>query len=313
MIEKAMSCNKYDAVFYYETNFQKSLVEKIVEQYYSEKNILVIFRKGNSLKIDKSSYYFNFHFRLNSLISFLLLFVVVPKLRKIECDEFVASFFPGINARILSKYIGHNKKCCIEDGLGTPYNIFFPETIISNISLKIVDYLYSPKLLKGIDALDEVDVLYTIYGDINSSNLKAKVIYFDFIKKQYPDLTKEIYFIGQPLVLKKLLSVTEYSNMVNKVADKHGRLNYFYHPAEIETKYMFNDSIFCRKVDQNIEEYIKLHQKPKIIISYFSSVLINIKTQYPNIACYYIDSTLINEKAKYLLEYFGVQKYDLEK
>ena len=303
----------YDAIFYSETKLQESLIQNIINQYYSNKHILVIYRTGNYLIINDDKYYFNFHLRLNSIFSFLTFFRVANALKKIKTKEFVAAFFPGINARVLAKYLKHDIKCCVEDGVGTLQSVFFPETIISSIPLKPLNWIFNHGLKKAKDALDEIEVFYSIYGDIKNKNIDGRILTVDYFQKSYPKLSKMAFFVGQPLVMKNMISLYEYNGAVNSIAQQHDELKYIYHPIE-KTEYNFCNKIKSLKFDQNFEEsFDGLQEKPYVVYSYFSTVLINIKIKYPEICCYYIDSEVVKENVRFVLENFGVKKYDLLK
>ena len=301
----------YDVVLYFETKLQETIVARIVKEKYEDCNVLILYRDKNYLYIGNNRFFFNFHFRSKSMVSYLLLFRVIPVLRNIQTRDFIAAFFPGINARILSKYINHERLCCIEDGIGTLQNIFFPETIISSISLKPINWMYKHGLRQGVDELNKIKIYYSIYGNITSEYIKGKILSIEYFNKEYPKLTDEVIFIGQPLVMKNMISLQEYNVTINSIANQSRKIIYVYHPIET-TVYNFSDKVELYKLNIGFEEYFNnLKLKPQTVYSYFSTALINIKLKYPEINCYYLNSDIVSDNIKYILENFGILKFDL--
>lgn len=302
---------QYDVILYHETRLQKQICDFLIKNVYGGLNYLLIGREGNWVEIENSRYYFNFHFRITGLLSLFYLPFLNVKLSKLICNEFCASFIPAINSRILASLLKHKNKCNIEDGLGTFTSLHNPNDILESIPLGFANVIIGNSVKNSEQLIDGISRFYTIYGKSKYANLiiKDKVVELQLLEKKYPELTDEVYFVGQPLVERKMIGLDEYVDTVNSLAENYGALKYFYHPTEF-LQYNLCEKVEVNRIESTLEEYIVNNKKPKIIISYVSTVLMSIKLLYPNIKCYYLDSDVANQKMRYILESFGVKRLD---
>lgn len=303
---------QYYAIFLYETKLQKEIVDYLIRNLYIGKSILVIKREKNWLYIDGSKYYFNFHSRLSGFFSLVLFPLLRNRLSKIKCVELCAPFIPAFNARVLAIIIEHKIKCNIEDGLGTFTGINFPVTMIPKISFYPANIFLGRKIESLTNVITNIHKYYTIYGRDKYKNVLSidKVMELDLLAKEYPELSDDVYFVGQPLVQNNMIMLSDYIGIVNKLAKKYGKIKYFYHPVE-HLQYDFNDNIKIYRINEALESYIEKNDKPKVVISYVSTVLMSVRMKYPDIECFYIDSQLADEKIRYVLELFGIKKYEM--
>lgn len=300
----------YDLVLYHETRLQKQIVEYLVENVFNDMKCLIISRDKNWIQIENARFYFNFHFWVSGLFSLLYLPYIRLRLKKIVCDEFCASFLPAINARILAGWIKHKRRSNIEDGLGTFLHIKNMDEVIEKIPFPLANKFIGQYLSEKKSFFDNIDRYYTIYGKSKYFNVgvEDKVYEIPVLEKGYPKLTQDIYFVGQPLVERKLLSKVEYVKNINHLAEEFKELKYFLHPSE-NIHYNFNDNVKVYKTVETLEDYIKKGSKPKLVLSYGSTVLVSLKLQYPEIKCHYIDSEYADVKLRSVLEMFDVTEF----
>ena len=123
----------------------------------------------------------------------------------------------------------------------------------------------------------------------------------------------KVYFIGSPLIELGHLSLEKQLEYLGKIKDKYAGSEIFYFAHRRERQENLEKFSFFGKVirsDVPFEERMeKENELPEVIVSYLSSVLINLTPVYPNISFYYFP--LMNEDISspaYLENYLIVKK-----
>lgn len=107
---------KYDTVYVYETEFQKSIVDLLLTSRPEGEERLVIDARDGKIRILDRTYLIN----LNGFKPTLKSFREKSRIPRISTDELVCTSFTGINCRLFPTLIEHRRLSIIDDGTGTP-------------------------------------------------------------------------------------------------------------------------------------------------------------------------------------------------
>lgn len=268
----------YDAVFVFESNFQKDIIDYLIKIKYAESTYLIIDASHNFIKLQDSTYKINLNGLINSIKS-------LPDLLRwnsiIYTSELICVGIAGINSRLFEAIIKYKKLTLIDDGIGTPILLNNPKLWYLKkkfIRCFLFDYLLlfllKGKVLKTTSQIiHQVSSYYTVY-DL-PFQYDFEVAKLDFFKQyKFSILKGEVGFIGAPMEnLSKLVSILKLIyNKYNK------RLNYYPHPRE-NINHLREYTSLCNIIDTNgtVENFWKSNGIPETIISFSSSVLLNLK------------------------------------
>lgn len=314
----------YDVIIYIETKLQNLIAKYLIDTNFKNDNVLIIAPKSFIKEsVSNVSFYkstVNLHGYSKAIPS--LISLILSKKPKLICDLFICSFMTGLNSIYWESIIKYKNLGLIDDGTGTIYNLEFKRDFenkrIENIFtyynvlslVGIVKRLETKQKLKSI-----LSVYFSIYyNEFESLNVEHLPI---FNAKSSSENVDEILFIGQPFVEANHVQFNDYLDRLKTISNYfHSYLTYVTHPQEKENKFEGIDFIKIKKLNCTVEEYVET-SKPKTIIGFTSSALINLSLRYGNNGIYYCQMPVNNypdiENYYKLLEKFGIQKLRIPK
>lgn len=158
---------EYDAVFVYETDFQKSVIDRIVASRPRDERRLVIDARGGKIRMDGEEYAVN----LNGFKPVLKSWAERKKLPRVVAGELVCTAVTGINCRLFPAIFDYRTLSLIDDGTGTPVILKEGRYILRSLHLAArfafawlyVKLQYCRNLPGDRKLLSRVDKYYTIY------------------------------------------------------------------------------------------------------------------------------------------------------
>ena len=274
----------YSTIYIYETNFQKSVVEHLIElDKFDSTRILIINAVNHKIRIEDEVYNINFN-KIEMLYSSLKGVRALQK-RNISCNTLVSTHIHGINALFLSAFFSSKSKILIDDGIGTPVliqnqNIFKRKWKwqIRFIIIKFLLYLNNVQMKSIRTTLSKVDKYFTVYKPVKSLKLPFLIHYLNFYKKQFKTNLNEVCFIGTPLIDFKLCNEILYKDLLLSAKQKYGDFKYYLHPDEQITLLFKIKGIKFIKLTETVEEHFLVNGVPEIVIGFTSSVLLNLSS-----------------------------------
>lgn len=269
----------YDAIIIVETNFQKNIAEKLVEQFFLNKEVLVVDARNNKIEIQGIEY----QVHLGGLRWVLRSFGDIRELPKLKTKELIGTHFTGVNCRFFESFINYEKLSLIDDGIGTPAMLrggVFIRTIdwyIRLIAANMFVFFVFGRLLRTInDIIERLSNYYTVYEFINNdytdSLKKVNIKYIKFFDgyQKTKILEGKVCFIGSGVN-------PDLERCLKYVSQQHNHIYYFPHPREnvspVVEKYV--EKII--KPNDTIENYFKEHGAPEFIYGSLSSAILNMK------------------------------------
>lgn len=293
------SSTKYDVIFVFETDFQKTIVDSILPKY-NEANVLILDARGFKISFHGEVYRANINGIKNTICSIKDLFLF-PKLRT---KELICTAFTGINCRLFPAIIKHDKLTIIDDGSGTP------------AILKSGEYPWNRKY-KNRFALSLI-MVFLLRGKLLSRTktlIKSAFKYYSiysFVDKDFSEYTKHLNIIQLDYFSKyrfdKILygtigyvsnGVSDNKNeLMGQIVEKTGHKPVYYpHPHE-ETANL-NQANIKEIIRPNciLEQYFMNDGIPEMLFGDPSTVFINIiLAGYPakNVTVFYSDHQFNN-------------------
>jgi len=281
------------------TPYHSFICKKIIEE--TKDTILCIFTKGwpqTTKKYHKIGY-----FPQNKLLRILfyplslLLFSIYIKLilRKKCINVYIPHpKNPFTNFIIYTKLNSIN---IYEDGIMNYYDVNSADHPIDNLKIKIMKlcklkYKDYQGHLTGLEFL-KINKYYLSRPDLAVLKNKAqKKICLPVLQNKKSLVKKRILFLDQRT-----------DNFISKqIRNEKLKIMFsIYSPSEYEYLYKshhdYSENILINKISKNLEakpaeEVVEL-LSPEIVISFFSSALINIKMSNPNIKCYWLAANII--------------------
>ena len=269
----------YEAVFVYETNFQKNIIEYLIEQHYCNKKILVIDARYDKIRILDEVWNINIGSRRNTLKS---LINILKWKKNIITDELVGVLFVGLNSRFFEMFITYKHLILIDDGIGTPVLLKNPERWWKEKSYRRV-YMFNCIILllcgkwfkTTKQLIKRISTYYTIYNlSFNNSFAVEKL---DFLNTYNIKINKgTVGIIGDSL--SRIKDVDKRNTIIKQIYEFFSTpIHYFPHPREqfineIDKTYIAE----IIKPTTTVEDYFNKNQMPEIIVSYYSTVLLNL-------------------------------------
>lgn len=269
----------FDVVLVYETNFQKTIVEKLIEEKYKDSDSLLIDARNHQIRIYETTYNVN----LGGLRWIARSITDIQKLPKIYTKELIGTHFTGINCRFFESYIDYEVLSLIDDGIGTPAilrNEHFVKTPGWFFRLLCANFLMlalNGRRLKTVkELISRISNYYTIYNFISNSycaSLTDKVIYH----LNYYDGYKDIKVINGLACYIGSWKNPYIEQCLKYVRKRHNKIYYFPHPGEkvSDTIRQVVDEVV--RPDSTIEDYFKKNGIPEFVYGSMSSVFLNIK------------------------------------
>jgi hypothetical protein len=281
------------------TPYHSFVCKKIIEE--TEDTILCIFTKGWPRTTKK--YHKIGCFPQNKLLrSFfyplsLLLFSICIKtvLRKKSINVYMPH--PKNTFTNFTTYTKLNSINIYEDGIMNYYDANSEDYRNKNFNVKLMKlcklkYKDYKGHLTGLEFL-KINKYYLSRPDFAVLTNKAQ-------KKVCLHVFKNI----EPLVKKRILFLDQRTDnfFSHKIRNEKLKIMFsIYTPSEYEYLYKphhdYNDNFLTNKISKDLEkkpaEEVIESLLPEIVISFFSSALINIKMSYPNIKCYWLAADMV--------------------
>jgi hypothetical protein len=273
----------YSTVYIYETHFQKSVIDHLIDKdEINTANILIIDAINHKLKIESEVFNFNFN-KIRMLVSSLRALIELKKMN-ISCETLVSTHITGLNALFFSSFIKAEKKILIDDGIGTPvllmnhrifkYKIKFQ---IRYFFIKSILFFLFLKLKSIKNTLKTISQYSTVYKKTPTLTKHFFIVkHLNFYLMKYEINQGEVCFIGAPLLEFKLCNQQSYEKLLKSVRNKYGNFIYYLHPDEQLVLSLNIDGIKFEKLNVNIESFFYEMGVPKTVIGFASSVLLNL-------------------------------------
>jgi hypothetical protein len=266
----------YEAVFVYETNFQKNIIEHLIAHQYRKKKILVIDARYNKIQIYDEVWNINIGSRKNTLKSIIN---ILKWKKNIITDELVGTLFAGFNSRFFEVVITYKRLTIIDDGIGTPVLLKNPERYWVDKKYRrihifnFIILLFRGKLLKTTkQIIKRISKYYTIYNlPFNNSFIIEKLDFWDTY-----NITINKGMVG--VIGDDMLSVEKRNIMIKQAYDFFSiPVHYFPHPREQFINEL--DKTYIAEIVRpttTIEDHFNKNRIPEIIVARYSTVLLNL-------------------------------------
>lgn len=304
-------------IIFVQTDLQDLIAQEISKKFEAD-DILILNIKHYRFTFADKHYLIKLYGFANILKTF---FVFRNNGIKFKCDLLIGNLLTNFNSFFIISAFDYSKLILIDDGIGTPVILKHPDYYssqlkyrIKNILLKITYPLFFKEKFKIIkDFLPDISFYFTIYdfkNDIPSEKIKifnasTKILY------------KHKCFIGQPMIELGLISKEKYIGFLNNIIRMEGSITYYAHPSEtFLQKIKINGLIFVKN-EWPIEKEFEKNGIPEYVISFFSSSLLHLKQENPNVNIFYVPNDLsitspqIFETYRLFTEQFGIKKYDI--
>lgn len=274
----------YDAIFVYETDFQKSVVDNIIPVYYEGKNLLLIDARYFQVRYSGKTYSLNLNGFKNTIVSIKALF----QFPKLYTKELICTAFTGINSRLFPAIVKHKQLVFIDDGIGTP------------AILKLGKYPSSRKFV--IRYIFACGLLFLLRRRVLSRtktlirNAKKYYTIYDFVDGDFSQFIKclTIIHVNYFSMYKYTLILDDIVGFVsNGLGDKSGLLQevyiktgkkpvYFPHPHEDISRIDTNLVLRIERPDTILEKHFMQSGVPAMLFGDPSTVFINLRqSHYP--------------------------------
>lgn len=272
---------KYDAIIVYETEFQKTIVDKLIPQYFQNANLLLIDGRNNKLRIDDAVYEINF----GGIRSMRRSISEVRRLPRLRTKELVGTHITGINCRIYETLIEYDSLSFLDDGIGTPALLrrkWFIDSfawLIRFILEFIILLFLTGKRVKTIPQLiKKAKRYYTIYSFVDNEYQVIltgiqifHIDYFNFYR--FDNILKdEVGYIGSGPGFNKYQE-----KCLEEVKQKHGKFVYYPHPSERDFGMINKYAQDVVRPSMTIEAYFMKNGIPEYLYGDMSTVFINLK------------------------------------
>jgi hypothetical protein len=303
----------YDTILYYDSHFQKVIIDYLLKTEYKDSNNLVIDAIGGQITMNDKEYPIAFNTIKQSLSS-IGKSNSFPK--GLSCDKIVGSVLTGSNSAFFLSSISYKKIILTDDGIGTPvilkcgdiFKLVDLKFKLNFLLLRLILLLTGKKApLRNKKIIKEIHQYFTIYNDETTLN-STKIIPFN---NQFTIQEGVKAFIGQPFIEYKMMTKKDYIDTLLKVKGE-GILKYFPDPSE---KWHINETIEgieFQKKGTPLELRFQQEGMPEQIYTFVSSAILNLKTVFPPMEGYFIRIP----KAKKFRDYYynvlldnGIQEF----
>jgi hypothetical protein len=306
----------YDAVFVYETIFQKNIIDYLISLYYRNKNILIINVMNNKIQIDDKIWKINIGGRTNTLKS---IFHIWQWRRNtiISTNELIGVHLVGLNCRFFEMFIKYNNLVIIDDGIGTPVLLNHPDRWRKDKSFMrafvfnyVIFLLLNRKIYKTTNQIiKKVNKYYSIYDlPIIPNILTIKLNFLIDTYKVIRVKKNAVGIIGSG----DMNSEEKNSYLRNIFISFDMPIYYFPHPREKNLDLINKDYIHkIIRPQTTIEDFFQENAFPEIIISNESTVLLNLGAmKIKNIKLFYNYRPFFSKYIHYyyeILNYVGIK------
>lgn len=303
----------YDAILFFDSHFQKVIIDHLLNTEYKNKNTLVIDAIGGRIQIKDKTYPIAFN-TLKQTLNSLSNINTFPK--GLSCDDIVGSFLTGSNSTFFLSSIQYDKIILTDDGIGTPvilkcgdiFKLVDWKFKLNFFLLRILFILSGRKIpLRNPSIIKKTAHYYTVYNDATSLK-STKILPFNSDFRIQEGVKA---FIGQPFIEYNMMSKEDYINTLLKVKGE-GTLKYFPDPSEKWHKNETIEGIEFQAKGDPLEIRFQKEGMPEFIYTFVSSAILNLKTVFPEMNGYYIKIP----KAKKFRDYYynvladnGIQEF----
>jgi len=312
-----MNIIKKRVIIFIQTDYQFMCAQEVIKEYGSD-DTLVIDCRNKNFEIHDKNYFINMYGISDILKSFKNF-----KKNKIifECEFLVGNLLTNYNSYFIISVINYSKLILLDDGIGTPVALKFPnyynklfKHLFKNTLIKFLFFLFFQEKFKMINSfIKDISFYFTIY-DFKSEIPSKKI---SIIKNTNNIILGLKCFLGQPVVEFKYLSQKRYNTFLKLLIKKEGPLIYYPHPSE---HLIVEEKIPGLKVIKNNIPVEKLFQEngiPEYIYSFYSSTLLNIKEMNKDVNLFFISKNFyttskdIGYYYKELLLQYGINEHSI--
>jgi hypothetical protein len=258
---------------------------------YGFEDTLVIDCRSKDFKIYDRNYYINIYGIRNILKSFVSL-----KKNNIsfECEYLVGNLLTNYNSFFVISAFSYSKLILLDDGIGTPVTLKYPDYynrltkhLIKNVLMSILFVIFFGKKFKMTDSyIRDIYFYYTVYNF--ASEIPSKKI--SVIGKSSNIILGLKCFLGQPVVEFRHISLKRYIAFLKLLINSEGPLVYYPHPSEHRIAQEKIPGLIVRKNDIAIEKLFLDNGIPEYIFSFYSSTLLNIKEMNKDVNLFFISN-----------------------
>lgn len=304
----------YDIIYISESGFQKKIIEHLISNIYPDKNYLWLEGKEGCFKDNNNKVY---SIDLNHIRGIFKSIGAIAGFPKLSCDLLIGTHFTGVNCRFFEAFIKYKELHLIDDGIGTPLILrtptFYrsqPTSLLKFYVVRLLAFLLRFKYIKTTRSIiNSVNKYYSIYKSVSQ---KIPLIEINPFSAKNIELKDEfIGYIGQPLVEYGIVEEKYYKEHLSSIIEKFKKpILYYADPSE---KLIFSYKMDLLKIaDKNepLESFIAKNGIPKIITSFVSSALLNLKLMCPEIRAFY--NRIPNHDKKRKLYYDIFEENDIK-
>ncbi len=286
-------------IIYIQTDFQKMIADKLLSQYDASEVEILDCRNFKFNILDKD-FFINCHEPLNIIktyISFLKNNI------DISCETLIGSHITSFSSFFITSIIEYKNLNLIDDGIGTPVILendnYWNKTRknkFKNFCFRVLTKVFFNKKFKSVKEIIRDVNLYSSVYDFDTFLNKEKIYIYKNIDYK---IGNSKALIGSPFCEFNYINKKKYVNFIKKVISKEGPINYYAHPNEYILK---NEEIkgfnYIEANTYTVEERFLYGEMPKIIISFYSSAIINLKTFKNEINIFYVKNNLVKLTTK---------------
>lgn len=304
-------------IIFIQTNFQKIIADEVVKKYNPEDVLLLDFR--NFFFEVENKYFF---IRMYGILNILKTLSTFRKNKiRFECDFLIGNLLTNYNSFFLISTIKYSELILMDDGIGTPVILKHPnyyssstKYFIKNIIIKTLYRFFLDGKFKTINNfISQISFYYTIYNFKSYIPSEKIKIFKDSIKI----LLGVKCFLGQPIIEFGQISKEKYINFLKLIIQIEGPIIYYAHPSESVLKNISINGLTFIKNQLPVEKIFEADGIPEYVFSFYSSTLLNIKEQNPNVNIFYvsnnfsISSSFIFESYKMYMQESNIKEYPI--
>jgi hypothetical protein len=237
----------------------------------------------------------------------------------LKCDILIGNLLASYSSFFFVSFIQYSRLILMDDGIGTLVLLKHPnyfntlkKHVFKNVLMRFYYWtVFNSRFKISTDYFDDIKFYYTIY-DIKPPMPFEKLTVF---KKLIHIIHDKKCFIGQPVVEDGFISGEKYIRFLIDFIGREGDIVYYGHPREHFLENVSIKGLTFYKKDEAVEKYFEEEGAPEYIYSFYSSTLLNLKIQNPELKLTFItnDFAVINKEIsntyKEILVDCGIQEY----
>lgn len=306
---------EYDIIYVSESGFQDKIIAYLIANRHADKTYLWIKHSGDGFKTSEGDV-FKINFNHSKGIINSLRFT--GRFPKLKCDYLIGTQFTGINCRFFAAVINYKELRLIDDGIGTPvilsnpdyYHNFINERVKLTFVFLLTLVVYGKKLRFTKDIIQQIKHYYSVYPLQNYFKSQEKI---NLLELDYT-LTKEVGFIGMPLVEYKMVKAEFFTKILTSLIAEYGALLYYPDPNE---KWIYETPIQGLRIvkkNEPLETYLHKNGLPYKMYTFTSSALLNLRISDTNFEGFYVkipDGGDLRELYYNIFERYNLKEYKI--